>query len=515
MNLLKPAPGGALWLLKNELRLFWRKGDGKKSMRIVLVIAALAWLGISWLIFRPLSEIIPPPPLGDAPTDAMALAAISIVIAFISTLIVSQGLQRTIEAIYLRNDLDLLLSAPLKAWTILIVRSAGVAISTLPLYAFLIGPPILWLSIFNSPIWLTAVPTIVALAFGGTGVALLLVTVLFRLIGPKRTRIAAQLLSLLIGATIFILFQLPNFSRRFREDVDEDQILERFEALNINPDAPYFLPARAVTGDILAMLLIATLCGLLFSLGVWIFSRRYVTDAAAASAMEPRRNTAAATSRSMRPGLLASIVRKELRLLFRDTVLLSRIGLQIVYLIPVAYLLMTPGDGGALALPAFAPVLTMLATSLAGSLAWITISAEDAPDLVASSPAGKKLIERGKLIAAILPVTALMSIPLATLVWRNPVVGAWCIGGVIAGATCAAFIGLWRQTPGSRNNIMKSRGKGSFAVAMGQTFVALGLSATVGLGAYGFPWLAILPAVLTAAVFAATHKSPDQAAALQ
>ncbi len=157
----------------------------------------------------------------------------------------------------------------------------------------------------------------------------------------------------------------------------------------------------------------------------------------------------------------------------------------------------------------------MLATSLAGSLAWITISAEDAPDLVASSPAGKKLIERGKMIAAIAPVAVLMTIPVAILFWRDPVVAVWCALGVAAGSTCAALIGLWRQVPGNRNNIMKSRGKGSFAVAMGQTFVALGLSATVGLGAYGYPWLAIIPAILSAAVFAAAYKPADQAAALQ
>lgn len=515
MSLLRPQPGGALWLLRNELRLFWRRGDSKKSMRIVLIVAGLGWLGLSWMIFRPLSQVIPPPPLGNETIDGVALAAISVIIAFIFTLIVSQGLQRTIEAIYLRNDLDLLLSAPLKGWTILIVRSAGVAISTLPLYAFLIGPPILWLTILNSPVWLTAVPTILALAFGGTGIALLLVTVLFRLIGPKRTRIAAQLLSLLIGAAIFILFQLPNFSRRFREDIGDDEVLERFQALNIDADVLYLLPARAVTGDIPAMLLVASLCGLLFALGVWVFSRRFVTDAAAAAAMEPRRNTTAVASRAMRSGLLASIVRKELRLLFRDTVLLSRIGLQIVYLIPVAWLLMTPNDSGALALPAFAPVLTMLATSLAGSLAWITISAEDAPDLVASSPAGKKLIERGKMIAAILPVTALMAIPVGILIWREPIIGLWCALGVAAGAFCAALIGLWRQVPGNRNNLMKARGKGSFAVAMGQTFVALGLSATVGLGAYGYTWLALLPAILTAAIFITMYKPAEQAAALQ
>ncbi len=240
MNLFRPEPGGALWLLRNELRLFWRKGDKKTSLRAVLSQSPSAGR-ILPLIFRPLSEVVPPPPLGSAPMEALALAATSVMIAFIATLIISQGLQRTIEAIYLRNDLDLLLSAPLKGWTILIVRSAGVAISTLPLYVFLLGPPILWLTLLNSPLWLTAIPTVLALAFGGTGVALLLVTVLFRLIGPKRTRIAAQILSLVIGAAIFILFQLPNFNRRFRE-IDEDEMLEGFEALQVDADAFYFFP---------------------------------------------------------------------------------------------------------------------------------------------------------------------------------------------------------------------------------------------------------------------------------
>ena len=59
MNLFRPEPGGALWLLRNELRLFWRKGDKKTSLRAVLVAVAVGWLGFSWLIFRPLSEVVP------------------------------------------------------------------------------------------------------------------------------------------------------------------------------------------------------------------------------------------------------------------------------------------------------------------------------------------------------------------------------------------------------------------------------------------------------------------------
>jgi hypothetical protein len=42
--------------------------------------------------------------------------------------------------------------------------------------------------------------------------------------------------------------------------------------------------------------------------------------------------------------------------------------------------------------------------------------------------------------------------------------------------------------------------------ALGQTFVALGISATAGFGAYGWPWLAIIPAIISAALLGALYK---------
>ncbi len=41
---------------------------------------------------------------------------------------------------------------------------------------------------------------------------------------------------------------------------------------------------------------------------------------------------------------------------------------------------------------------------------------------------------------------------------------------------------------------------------MGQAIVTLGITGTVGLGAYGYPWLAILPAILAAALLGALYK---------
>ncbi len=509
-------PGGAVWLLTHELRLAWRRGKTKSKggLTSLLFVGALAaaWLVFSYIIFKPIGQSIMPPPLGVSQADGVALLVISIAMGFVATLMISQAIQRAIEAIYVRNDLDLLLSSPLSGWTVLIVRSTGIAVSLLPLYAGLLLPPIFWLTIFNSPLWLAAIPSLVATAFIASGFALLLVSGLFRLIGPKNTRVVAQVMSLLIGAGVFLVFQLPNLSRRYSGggDEEEDRWIAFFTNIQIDATAPWFLPARALTGDLLAALALIVLAALLFPLGVWVFSQRYVADAAAASTMGSSRRKADTRVRNVQGGLNRSIIRKELRLIFRDPVLISRIGLQIVYLIPLAFILVRPEEpGGLFQAAAFAPVLTLLASSLAGSLAWITISAEDVPDLIAAAPVPRPAIERGKIAAAVAPVMGLMAIPLGALAVHSVIPALWAIAGVLAGMLSAATIQIWRQTPGSRRDFMRKRAQGSMVAQFGQSFVALLISGAAGLGAYGLPWLAIIPAILALAIFGALHRTAE------
>lgn len=512
-------PGSALWLLSHELRLAWRRGkaNGKRGLSTLLFVGALAvaWLVFSYIVFRPIAENMPPPPLGSSNADGIALLLISIVLGFLATLMISQAIQRAIEAIYVRNDLDLLLSSPISGWTVLIVRSTGIAVSLLPLYLGLLLPPVFWLAVFNSPLWLAAVPSMVATAFIASGLALLLVSGLFRLIGPKNTRIVAQVTSLLIGAGVFLAFQLPNLTRRYSGEGrdEEERWIEWFSNLQVDAAAPWFLPARALTGDILAALLMIAVAALLFPLGVWVFSQRYVADAAAASQMGGSRRKGDTRVRAVQGGLNRSIIRKEMRLIFRDPVLVSRIGLQIVYLIPLAFILVRPEEpGGMFQAAAFAPVLTLLASSLAGSLAWITISAEDVPDLIRAAPVSRQAVERGKIAAAVMPVLALMAVPLVALAAHKAVPAVWAAGGVLAGVLSAATIQVWRQTPGSRRDFMRKRAQGSVVAQIGQSLVALLISTAAGLGAWGLPWLAIIPAILAVAIFGALHRGAETSA---
>lgn len=513
MSRLTGKPGSVLWLMGHELRLYWRRGKMKPKSGLILAGFLLALWGIvSFFVFMRLGPFIPPPPFENGPAVGLALVGVALVIAFIASVMVSQAILGAVDAIYTRNDLDLLLSSPLSPWRVLIVRSAAIAIGALPLYAGLFGPPLLWLSIYSSPLWLSAIIFLVTLAFAATGLALLIVTGLFRIMGPRNTRVFAQVFSALSGAAVFLGFQFFNISGARGDEMSQEEIAAMIQGLNIDPQAWYLFPARAMTADLPATFLWVLFAALIFPIGVYIFSRSFVADAAAAAAMGRRKRTADARIAAVRGGVMNSIVRKEFRLLLRDPVLLSQIGLQLVYLLPLGFVLLRPGGGFEITEAAFAPALTLLSSAISGSLVWITVSAEDAPDLIASAPVPARHIDRAKLTAAILPVWALMAIPLAALFARDAYAGIWALGGVAAASTSSSLIGLWRRTPGSRRDFVRRRQGGSLTTIIGQTFVAISLAATAGFGAYGKPWLAIIPAIFAFAILGALHK-PTQAPA--
>ncbi len=136
-------------------------------------------------MFQRFGGDIPPPPFNEGAGAGFALIAVSIIIVFMGSVMTSGAILAAVDAIYTRNDLDLLLSSPLSPWRVLAVRSSAIAIGALPVYAGFLGPPLVWLTIYSSPLWLTSIVFLLTLAFVATGLALLIVTGLFRLIGPR------------------------------------------------------------------------------------------------------------------------------------------------------------------------------------------------------------------------------------------------------------------------------------------------------------------------------------------
>ncbi len=219
----------------------------------------------------------------------------------------------------------------------------------------------------------------------------------------------------------------------------QEQASALISTWNIDPQVWWLFPARAFTGDILAILMWVALCAILFPLGVFIFSRSFVSDAAAAAAMGRKKRGADARVATVRGGVMGSVIRKEVRLLVRDPLLLSQIGLQVVYLLPLGFVLLRPDSGIALTGAVFVPALTLLSSALSGSLIWITVSAEDAPDLISSAPVPMRMVDQAKLSAAIAPVLALMAIPVGALLVRDTPAGLWALGGVAAASASSAL----------------------------------------------------------------------------
>jgi ABC-2 type transport system permease protein len=175
---------------------------------------------------------------------------------------------------------------------------------------------------------------------------------------------------------------------------------------------------------------------------------------------------------------------KEARLLRRDPQLAFTIVLRLIYLVPIALPAFTHGRGPPL-LPALAFAGVLIAGQMAGSLAWLTVSGEDSPDLIAVAPVEKRSAERAKLAAALLiaaPFALVLPIAIALVNLRAALI---VLMMTAACALAAGLVELKFQRPGPRRSFGNRR-QGSFLVAL-LTFLMTGLLA---LGAGYLVWLA-------------------------
>src|SRR5207237_6175985 len=102
---------------------------------------------------------------------------------------------------------------------------------------------------------------------------------------------------------------------------------------------------------------------------------------------------------------------KELLLLRRDPWLASQTLMQLLYLAPPAVMMWRSFGTGANAAVLLVPVIVMAAGQFAGGIAWLSISGEDAPDLIATAPLMPLRVIRAK-IEVVLIVVAVVLAPL-------------------------------------------------------------------------------------------------------
>jgi ABC-2 type transport system permease protein len=498
-------PGTVAWFARHEARLAWRDwlammaGGNRRRLRRIVIVIALFVVFMHFVAYWTVGRYA-----GAVPDKAM-LIAITASILLAALLMLSQAMESMTRAFYSRADLDLILASPAAAEKIFAVRIVTVALSMAMMALPLAAPFIDVLIALGGWRWLGAYGLIAAMGAAATSLAIALTVALFRLIGPKRTRLVAQVVAAVIGAAFVIGLQVAailSYGTLSRVSVlQSDTVL----ALAPDPGSLLWSPAHAALGDGMALLGVLGVSFALLTAAIVLIAPRfgeYAVTAAGAGSATVSQGRQAAAFRPTSPQ--RALRRKEWTLLRRDPWLMSQTLMQMLYLIPPAVLLCRSFDNGHAGYRSgyqlLVPVLVMAAGQLAGALAWLAISGEDAPDLVASAPVPARFIVRAK-IEAVLGVLAVVFAPLlAVLAFAAPWDALVTVLGIVVAATAATSIQFWFRTQAKRSQFRR-RQVSSRVATFAEAFSSIGWAATAAVAAASV-WLAIAPGLLAFVVVA-------------
>lgn len=494
----------ALWrtLLVHESRLFRRgfepfwRGSKRKTLgraRLVLnIVAALVFVHAAGF------GVVQALPLRWDDTPILRIGAL-VALLLLATWLISAAMTRIVTAFYERRDLDLLLSSPVDAGLVLAVRVAAVIVSVWALFALFIYPMLntaLLLGRFWMAPYYVLLPLLAMLA---TAIALFVSGVVVRLLGVRRARVALQIVAALSGALIYLVSQAASF-------VPEDTRRALFAWVTRqtrDADASWIATSAIalLRGDASAWLVFPWLCAAALALALRATRARFL-----ASAQAPEAGTRGATlsdaayARRLARGFAqrapVRLLIKEWTLLLRDPRLLTQVALQLLYLLPLVFLSFGHGASAVTLGPsALAAGSVALAGTLAAALAWLTVSGEDAPDLLAASPLAPLAILTAKLLAAVLPPLALAWLVGVGMARSDVVAGLVVAVYATLACTSAALIATAHPLPGKRSDFQR-RARGNVLIAIVEQLGYLAWAGAAGAALSGaLAWCAALTAL--------------------
>jgi ABC-2 type transport system permease protein len=492
-----------VWLAGHELRLGWRdwvslmtaghRNRARTAAIALIVFGAFMHLFAYWIVAGYADASVA--------SDTATLVGITGTLVLSWSLLLSQAMESVTRAFYARSDLDLILTSPVSARKVFAVRMARIAAAAVMIAVLLAAPFINVLAMRGGSRWLAAYGVVAAMGAVATAAALALTIALFRLVGAKRTRLIAQIVAAVIGAAFVIGLQIAA--------IFSSGSISRFAALQSDwmlahaPDtsSAFWWPAHAMLGDRRALVAVVVFGFGLLGLAIALFSRRFGDHALAAAGVSNtvvRQRRWSLTFRRRSP---ARVLRqKEWTLLARDPWLISQTLMQILYLLPPAVLLWVTFRNGAGSYVVLIPVVVMAAGQLAGGLAWLSISGEDAPDMVASAPITAGRILRAK-IEAVMGMIALVFAPIvAVLAFDSLFAAAVAALGILTAAAAATLIQICFRTQAKRSQFRR-RQTSSRIATFAEAFSSIAWAATSALAAAG-SWAALGPALIALFILA-------------
>jgi ABC-2 type transport system permease protein len=475
-----------------------------RTLAIVLVALAVFMHGVAFSMVARFAAVALDP-------DKTALVVVTGSALLSWSLMLSQAMESVTRAFYTRSDLDLLLSSPIVAARAFSIRIAAVAVSVTFMSALLAAPFINVLAALGGARWLMAYVAVAAMAAAAVALAALMTTALFQVIGPKRTRLVAQIVAAVIGAGFVIGLQLAAIMSH--GTLSRLAVLASEPIVAIAPDIGSFVwwPARALLGNLAAVAGVLGAGILLLGVSIVIVAPRFADCATAAAGVVPtttRQRRHVLRFRSASPN--AMLRRKEWTLLRRDPWLVSQTLMQLLYLLPPAFLLWRGFGGEGASQVLLVPVLVMAAGQLAGGLAWLAISGEDAPDLVATAPLSVGNILRAKVEAVMGSILMVFAPFIVALALASPFCALVAGLGIAIAAASATEIQLCFRAQARRSHFRR-RQTSSRMATFAEAFVSIAWAATAALAATG-TGLAAMPGVVAVGILASAHLfSPHKA----
>jgi ABC-2 type transport system permease protein len=490
-------PGTIAWLAGHELRLGWRdwlslmtagRRRRLRTVAIALVIFGVVMHFVAWpMVAR----------YADAQPDLPTLVIVSGILLLSFSLLLSQAMESVTRAFYARADLDLILTAPVEPRKVFAVRIARIALAIAAMATAIAVPFINALALAGGAHWLAAYGVVAGMGAIAASLGVGLTVALFRVIGPRRTRFVAQVVAAVIGAAFLIGLQIVailSFGTLSRlAPLQSAWLLEHVPSV----ESAVWVPARAALGDGFALGTLVVLALALLGATIATFSAHFGEHAIAASGVsqgvvrQRRRGFRLRSPKQM-------LRRKEWVLLARDPWLMSQTLMQILYLLPPALLLWRSFHDSTTALIVLVPVIVMAAGQLAGGLAWLSISGEDAPDLVVTAPISARSLLWAKIEAVMIAIAAIFAPFIAVLAVASPWAAAVAGGGVLIAAAAATDIQLCFRVQARRSHFRR-RQTSSRLATFAEAFSSISWAAAAALAAAG-TWFGLLPAVIALAI---------------
>ena len=185
-------------------------------------------------------------------------------------------------------------------------------------------------------------------------------------------------------------------------------------------------------------------------------------------------------------GLGATLRRKEWRLLRRDHSMFAQLSLQIIYTLPLAVVLLRGVENIPLAV-ALAPAIVVIAAQIAASLAWITVSGEDAPELIAAAPVRRARWSSPRSRPSrcrCSPSWPALRRARAALAARRR---CWSALFSAAASVSTALLNLWHPMPGNRRGMLRRHSQ-SKLMALLEHLMAMLWAIAIVLAVVGTAW---------------------------